>query len=163
MQGDQVWVVPVPLTDQHGLSDRDWYLDRSIQVLDRLHSQMVSKLKDAYSGSGGQFGTLAVGQTVIWSERRSQEQYHRGVVMDMGAGNNIVTIFLSDSGKLKEVEYSSLRVCPAELCCFPARAVRLRLGSSGTMALVRRERVVLVTVLRGDMSAHLRSVGGGMC
>jgi hypothetical protein len=45
----------------------------------------------------------------------------------------------------------------------PAKAVRLRLGSSKTMALVRRERVVLVTVLRGDMAAHVRSVGGGMC
>ena len=51
-------MVPVPLTDQHGLSDRDWYLDGSIQLLDRLDSQLVSKLKDAYhSGSGGQSGT----------------------------------------------------------------------------------------------------------
>ena len=83
--------------------------------------------------------------------------------MDKEADTNIVTIFLSDFGRLQEVEYSCLRVCPAELCCLPARAVRLRLGCSGTMALVRRERVVLVTMLRGDMQAHLRSVGGGMC
>jgi hypothetical protein len=59
--------------------------------------------------------------------------------------------------------YSFLQVCPEELCCLPARAVRLRLASCGTMALVRREMVVLVTVLRGDMDAHVSSVGGGFC
>jgi hypothetical protein len=31
------------------------------------------------------------------------------------------------------------------------------------MALVRRERVVLVTVLREYMAAHVRSFGGRMC
>ena len=83
--------------------------------------------------------------------------------MEMGADKNIVTIFLSDCGRMNGVKYSCLQVCRSELCCLPARAVRLRLGSGGTMALVRRERVVLVTVLRGDMAAHVRSVGGGMC
>ena len=65
MQDDQVWVVPVPLTDQHGLSDMDWYLDKSILLLDRLHGQLVSKLRNAYhSGSSAQCGTLSVGYLV---------------------------------------------------------------------------------------------------
>ena len=61
------------------------------------------------------------------------------------------------------VIYSYLQVGPAELCCLPAREARLRLGSCGTMALVRRERVVLVTVLSGDMDAHVSSFGGELC
>lgn len=49
----------------------------------------MSKLRDAYHSRGaGQFSTLGVGQTVVWCERRGQEQYDRGVVMNMGAGIN---------------------------------------------------------------------------
>ena len=73
----------------------------------------MSKLRDAYhSQSGGQSGTMAVGQTVIWWERRSEEQFYRGVVMDNEVNNNIVTIFLSDW----KIAVSGVQL-PASLSC----------------------------------------------
>jgi len=162
VQGDQVWVVPVPLSDQFGLSDTDWYIDRSVQLLTRLHIKLDSQLLSAHqSSSGRQVSSLSRGQTVIWCDRGTKEKYYRGVVRDQQAQSTMVTIFLPDYGRVETVERSSLATCPAQLCVWPARAVRVVLSSSGALPLAMRKGVVLVTVLKGDMTAHVRSPGGG--
>ena len=163
-QGDMVWVVPVMFTDQYGLSDRDWYMDKFVQVLAMLHYKLGHKLQDTYTTlrtRGGECGSLAVGETVIWCDEGKQGMCSRGVVRELGENNKVVKIFLPDTGGSKTVASSCLQVCPARLCACPARAVRLKLSSSVSMDLARMDRVVLVTVLSTDMTAHLRYAEGG--
>ena len=38
---DQVWVQPVLFSDQYGLSDKDWYMDRFVKMVDSVGSAGV--------------------------------------------------------------------------------------------------------------------------
>ena len=159
VQHDQVWVQPVVFSDQYGLSDKDWYMDRFMQVLDSVGKEMESNLKAAYyySRNASVNRRFLVGQTVIWCDMERQGQCFRGIVKDQEEEDRI-RIFLPDTGLVQTVKNSSLVVCPAQLCAYPSRAVKVRLDSMLNLNMVTEEKVVLVTVLRSDLTAHMRIV-----
>ena len=159
VQHDQVWVQPVVFSDQYGLSDKDWYMDRFMQVLDSVGKEMESNLKAAYyySRNASVNRRFLVGQTVIWCDMERQGQCFRGIVEDHKEEDRI-RIFLPDTGLVQTVKNSSLVVCPAQLCAYPSRAVKVRLDSMLNLNMVTEEKVVLVTVLRSDLTVHMRIV-----
>jgi len=156
---NQVWVQPVLFSDQYGLSDKDWYMDRFVQMLDSVGRKMESKLQATYHNKTGVEvkKCFPVGQTVIWCDMENQGKCFRGVVEEKEQENRI-KILLPDTGRVQFVRKHSLTRCPAELCAYPARAVKVRLDNVVAMDMITEEQVVLVTVLKGDLTVHMRIV-----